>query len=175
MSKRTIGILYGIGVLFEPSGVYSVIVNSGLYSAYSHSPGFEAEAGRYFIGMIAGIVMIVLGGISGMIAWIGALLNLSRAQQWAWFVLMFFFSGIMLLIYLIGGPQPLGKGQTPHAQQLLTYPPPNYPPGIPSQLPPAQAYSPSRPISALEILQQRYVRGEIDTATFDEMRARLEQ
>jgi putative membrane protein len=28
--------------------------------------------------------------------------------------------------------------------------------------------------SAMEILQQRYAHGEIDTATFDEMRSRLE-
>lgn len=175
MSKRAIGILYVLGVLFELAGVYGFLTNSGNYSVFSQSPGFESEASYYLVGTVVGIGMVVLGGIFWMIAWIGALLNLSRAQQWAWFVLMFFFSGIMLLIYLIGGPQPLGKGQVPHTQQPLTYPLPNYPSGVPSQLPPAQVYSPSRSVSALEILQQRYARGEIDTATFDEMRTRLEQ
>ena len=36
------------------------------------------------------------------------------------------------------------------------------------------ANQPDRGPSALEILRQRYARGEIDTATFDEMRRRLE-
>ncbi len=41
--------------------------------------------------------------------------------------------------------------------------PPFYTPGMPPVQP-----------SALEILRQRYARGEIDTATFDSMRERLE-
>lgn len=41
--------------------------------------------------------------------------------------------------------------------------PPTYTPGTP----------PSQP-SAMEILRQRYARGEIDAATFDNMRERLE-
>jgi hypothetical protein len=41
--------------------------------------------------------------------------------------------------------------------------PPTYTPGTP----------PSQP-SAMEILRQRYARGEIDAATFENMRERLE-
>jgi hypothetical protein len=41
--------------------------------------------------------------------------------------------------------------------------PPVYTPGMP----------PSQP-SAMEILRQRYARGEIDTATYESMRERLE-
>jgi Short C-terminal domain len=44
-----------------------------------------------------------------------------------------------------------------------THVPPTYTPGMP----------PSQP-SAMEILRQRYARGEIDTATYESMRERLE-
>lgn len=95
-----------------------------------------------------------------MISWIGTLINLGKEHEWVWFFLTFFFGAIVVFVYLIAGPQPLKPGQIP--QQPLAYSTPNVPLGIPVQS------------SALEMLRQRYARGEIDEATFDRMRARLE-
>lgn len=122
--------------------------------------------------MIVSGLLLVVAGILGFIAWIGTLINLSRAQAWAWFVLTFFFSGIMIFIYLLGGPTSPQTRQYPQAQPAGTsttasgsYQQPSVP----------QAHQLQQPqLSALEILQQRYVRGEIDTPTFQQMRALLE-
>lgn len=50
-----------------------------------------------------------------------------------------------------------------------TYQGPSYNPGVP----PRPGVPPVQP-SAMEILRQRYARGEIDAVTFDQMRERLE-
>ncbi len=39
---------------------------------------------------------------------------------------------------------------------------------------PYQPYDPGQQLSAMEILRQRYARGEIDAVTFDQMRERLQ-
>ena len=51
-----------------------------------------------------------------------------------------------------------------------------YGPGAPYGPPPGPHlhHRPYQPSSSLEILQQRYARGEIDATTFDQMRERLE-
>lgn len=111
------------------------------------------------------ILFLALGWILGMIVWIGTLINLSRVQAWPWFALTLFFGGMMILIYLIGGPESLKAGQNPPTR--LVYTPPD----------PYAGVSPQQPasLSALEILRQRYARGEIDTTTYEQMRHLLKE
>lgn len=82
-----------------------------------------------------------------------------------WLLLPFLFLGkffwIVLLALLIG---VLVRGFSSRNRQMAYYRhAPFYHPGMP----PAQA-------SAMEILRQRYARGEIDAVTFEQMRERLE-
>lgn len=132
----------------------------------------QASMSRDQGGMVIAIVFMVIAGIFSMISWIGTLVNLSRAQLWTWFFLTFFFGGIMILVYLVAGPHPRLTGPYVPAQQGAVAVPTNAATGIP-----AQAYQPQSPPqqpSTLDILQQRYARGEIDMRTFQQMRELLE-
>ena len=66
------------------------------------------------------------------------------------------------------GMPPFGPGfQPPHQAWHQAPPPPHQPHQAPHQYQPQQ-------LSAIEILRQRYARGEIDAVTFDQMRERIE-
>jgi hypothetical protein len=117
MPKRTIGIFYGVSVLIEIVGIFIFSTSSADYITALQN---DVEDGVILAqrGITIGIVVIVVGAIPGLVAWLGALINHSQAQQWIWFIPMFFFSGIMLLVHLIAGPQPLKKGQAPYSPGL---------------------------------------------------------
>jgi uncharacterized membrane protein len=169
MSKKAILIYYAISVLV---GIVSTIGYVQSLSDYNRfSPQLETaeneranSQGNYDLlsqdiaydqrkvtetstAMSEWLVFLIAAGLFGMFAWIGALINLSKAQEWGWFIPMCFLGAILLLVYLIAGPQPLEAGQQP-----------------------AKALSAR---SALDLLQQRYAAGEIDTATFHHMLAQL--
>lgn len=119
------------------------------------------------------LLLMVIAGIPGMIAWIGALINLSRGEQWAWFILMFFFGGITLLIYLIGGPAVPAAGQTPVRQPWVSGLQGNAPLAVAPQMASPLVPQPPPQLSALDIVQQRFARGEIDAETYRQMLATL--
>lgn len=78
-----------------------------------------------------------------------------------------------MALYLLSGPEPLKPGEYPPMRPA--YPQPNPVPPMGPPLAALQAYPQQPPVSPLHILQQRYARGEIDTATYEQMRDRLKE
>jgi hypothetical protein len=138
MSKRTIGIFFIINVIMALVGV-GLIVAGLIGSTYTTTSNGYTTTGQ--IGnvplFVTGVVIVSLSGIPYLIAWIGALINLARLQQWVWFIVVLIFHWIALLVYLIAGPTtPAGVPQYaqymppqgyPQQPQDYRQPPQNYP------------------------------------------------
>ena len=132
MSKKTIAILFIIGIVMGLVGTGLIIAGIAGSTVNTVSNGYSHISTVQNLGngplFAVGVVLAVLAGIPYLIAWIGALVNLGRLQQWVWFILVFIFHGIGLLVYLITGPTtPAGTAQTPQ------YTPRTDPPQQPSQ------------------------------------------
>lgn len=52
----------------------------------------------------AGALLVGIGGLLLLIAWIGALIRTAVLGRWGWFVFLLLFSGITMLIYIFAGP-----------------------------------------------------------------------
>lgn len=147
MSKRTIGIFFIISILMDLIGV-GLIVGGVIGSTYTTTnDGYTTSAQMGHPALFAlGVILVSLSSIPFLIAWIGALINLARLQQWVWFILMIFFNWITLLIYLIAGPTRRA-GVPQYAQsmpaQYYQQQPQNYPPQYNYQQPPQ--YNPQAP------------------------------
>ena len=125
MSKRTIGIFFIVSVIMDLIGV-ALIAGGLIGSTYTTTTnGYSTNAQVTSFGnlplFIIGVIMLSLSAIPFLIAWIGALINLARLQEWVWFVLMLIFSWITLLVYLFAGPT------TPRVPQYAQYMPPQPP------------------------------------------------
>ncbi len=121
-------IIWGYVALFQTS-------TQNAYSGTSSLDGFGV-----FMGFVlGGAVMAGVGGIAVLVARIGALIELGKAQEWVWFVLMIIFGWIVLLIYLIAEPRPKPAPQYaaypyPYAVPGQSWP--GYPPQVPGTMPP---------------------------------------
>ncbi len=126
MTKRTIGIFFIVSIIMDLVGV-GLIIGGLVGSTYSTTTaGYSTSTQVTSFGnlplFIIGVIIVSLSAIPFLIAWIGALINLARLQEWIWFVLMLIFSWITLLVYLFAGPT------TPRTPQYAQYmPPQNYP------------------------------------------------
>ncbi len=148
MSKRTIGIFFIVSVIMDLIGL-GMVVGGLVGSTYTTPTNAYSTNGQItsFGNLplfIVGVIILSLSAIPYLIAWIGALINLARLQEWVWFVLMLIFQWITLIVYLIAGPTtpagvpqysqympPQGYPQQPqgYPQAPQGYPqqPPNYP------------------------------------------------
>lgn len=60
---------------------------------------------------LVGILVIIVGGIFSLIAWIGALIKTAKLGQWVWFILLLVIN-ITMLVYIFAGPtKPANSGQ----------------------------------------------------------------
>lgn len=152
--KRTIGIFYAVGVILVSTAVPFFVEGLFLYYGYGFAPIYV-------------IALVVFGSIGGMTAWIMTLIQYAQAQSWGAFTLTFFFSGVMILVYLIAGVPPR------QSAQYVVLSPGAYAPGAVAYPPvqPAQAQPPQP--DAVSILQQRFARGEIDAETYRQMLATI--
>ena len=128
MRKRTIGILYILSVVLFLVGiglfVAGLIGSTSVYDPYTGNNNITSMGHPTLV--IAGIILYMLAFVPFLIAWIGALVNLARLQQWVWFVLMFLFSPICLIVYLFAGPETSNVFRYPDYSSQQ--PPPFQPP-----------------------------------------------
>ncbi len=134
MNKRTIGIFFIVSVIMDLIGI-GMIVGGLVGSTFATTTNGYSTSGQItsFGNLplfIAGVIILSLSAIPYLIAWIGALVNLARLQEWVWFVLMLIFQWVTLIVYLIAGPTT--RAGVPQYSQYMPqqgYPqqPPNYP------------------------------------------------
>ena len=56
------------------------------------------------LALLAGFALLLAGGIVGFIGYLGALFQMVKLSQWAWFVLLLLFSVITMFVYIFAGP-----------------------------------------------------------------------
>lgn len=95
MAKPTIAIFWVTGVVFAVIGAVMIL----------QTPVRElgAPITAQSPTLIPALVLIV-GGLANLIAWIGALVLAARLGEWAWFVGMLILGDLALLVFLIFGP-----------------------------------------------------------------------
>jgi hypothetical protein len=156
MSRKVINILFVIGSCLYIPGIaliiwgYVTLFHNLMQSSYSGAYGADPLNGlSAFIGFFwVGAIMISIGSITLLVARIGALIEIGKAQEWVWFTLMIIFGWIVLLVYLIAGPkaEPVPVAAAGYAGYPYPYPPGGqpwagyYPPQAPGMMPPGQPW-----------------------------------
>jgi hypothetical protein len=118
MSKATVTRLFiggliaaGAGVVFTIGAVWLAIANNVFVMSGQELVGIQGGGIAWtLLGFaILGVVAIVGGVITGLISWIGALLNTWQVESKAWFIALlllgiFNFGFFAMVAYVIAGP-----------------------------------------------------------------------
>jgi hypothetical protein len=118
MTKATVTKIFLAGVLAAIAGGIVVLVTAGI--AYTN--GVFVMDGQDVVGLrsgpftwtllgvgLVGALAMAAGAVAGLIAWIGALLNVSQLDSKVWFVVLLLLGltnfGILgMIAYIIAGP-----------------------------------------------------------------------
>ncbi len=106
MERKTSRNLYLVGLLLNIVGIILFVVGTGAAVATANSNGTVSDAGATSFGILGliAILLLIVGSIVFLIAWIGALIKTARLGQWVWFILLLLFSYITMLVYIFAGP-----------------------------------------------------------------------
>lgn len=144
LSRKVITILVIIASCFFIPGTALLVL--AFVFAVTHTPpgSVNGSVSSTFAGLFGGgIVLIGIGGIVDLVARVGALIEMAKAQKWVWFVLTILFGWLVLITYLIAvKPEPDAVSQYP------VHPPYSYAsPDQPSQNSPSRTQQevPDRP------------------------------
>lgn len=167
--KNIIGVFYCISMVIFGTSLLVVLYDWADFYYWANYGTSSLYAGNFYsMPLLWGIALVQpVASICGLIATILTLIEFYRVRAWTQFILTFFFSGILTLIYLITGAQPAPAPVPQNAPLVAASLPP-------SSLPVALAATPAQP-SALDILQQRLAKGEIDEATYQRLAVVLEK
>lgn len=108
--------LMALGGLLALSG--TTLVTSGGDVTGVHVSG---SAPQMLSIALAGLFVVIAGGVAQFVAWIGALMNTSRLDDKTWFILLLVlgllsFGLIAMLVYVVAGPDGMeipATGQHP--------------------------------------------------------------
>lgn len=108
MERKTSRNLYLVSLVLWIVGIILFAVAGGIAAANStvNADGTVNTAASAGVGIPAliAIILFIIAGILGLIAWIGALIKTAQLSQWVWFILLIVFSGITMLVYIFAGP-----------------------------------------------------------------------
>jgi len=113
------------------------------------NPNTFATFAALFYG---GLALMALGGIAQLVARIGALMEMAKAQEWTWFVLTIIFDWFVILVYLIAvrpkpnlAPQYPAYPASPYATPVPAQPWSDYSPQAAGMVPPPAQPWPAYP------------------------------
>lgn len=110
MKKSVSRALFLLGLLCAIVGV-GLFIYGAVGVNFSNLSTLQAS-GKLFVAAdmsnstftILGALIVLLGSILSLIAWIGALIRTATLGRWGWFVCLLLFHGLALLIYIFAGP-----------------------------------------------------------------------
>jgi hypothetical protein len=105
MERKTSRNLYLIAILLEIVGGVLFAIGAGTAAATANTDGTLSATGGASFGIlsIVALLVIVVGAILAIIAWIGALIKTAKLGQWVWFILLLVIN-VTMLVYIFAGP-----------------------------------------------------------------------